>query len=113
MARVSVKVDTKGIKTKVSRMTKAGQQALANQAYADMNRYAPMLAGDLRNQSAIAPDAKSIIWNARYARAQYYGSNGRAVFRNYTTPGTGPRWDEKAKAIHGASWANVVKRAMK
>lgn len=111
--RVNVKTDLKGVKAKTDRMTKAGQQALANQVHADSNMYAPMLSGDMRNQSTIAIDGKSVIWHARYARAQYYGSNGRAVFKNYTTPGTGPRWDEKAKAIHGKSWENVVKKAMK
>ncbi len=113
MARVDVKVDLKGVKAKTERMTKLGQIALVNQAHADMNNYVPARSYDLRNQSSISLDAKSVIWNVPYARAQYYGSNGRAVFRNYTTPGTGPRWDEKAKAIHAASWARVVERAMK
>lgn len=111
--RVNVKADLKGVKTKVSRMKKAGQQALANQVHADMNIYAPMLSSDMRNQSTIAIDGSSVIWHARYAKAQFYGSNGRVVFRNYTTPGTGPRWDEKAKAIHGKSWERVTKAAMK
>ncbi|WP_238140599.1 minor capsid protein, partial [Streptococcus suis] len=26
------------------------------------------------------------------------------TFRKYTTPGTGKRWDEKAKAIHMTDW---------
>ena len=106
--RVNVKKDLKGIPKRVSQMTKLGQYALANQVHADSNRYAPFLTGDLRNQSAVSPDGKSIIWNVPYARRQYYNYGAK-----FTTPGTGPKWDAKAKAIHIRSWERVVKRAMK
>lgn len=89
-------------------MTKLGQYALANQVHADANLYAPRKSGDLRIQSYVSMDSKQIIWNAPYARRQYYNQ-----FRNYTTPGTGPKWDQKAKAIHGRQWQSIVKKAMK
>lgn len=106
--RVKVTKDLKGVKTRVDKMTKLGQYALANQVHADSNLYAPRKSGDLRNQSSITLDAKSIIWSAPYARRQYYNQ-----FTHYTTPGTGPKWDQKAKAIHGKQWQNIVKKAMK
>ena len=107
---VNVKItkDLTGIPDRTSRMTKLGQYALVNQVHADMNNYVPMLSGDLRNQSSIATDGKSIIWNARYARRRFYEPASR-----YTTPGTTARWDLKAKAIHGRSWARVAGRAMR
>lgn len=108
MLSVNVQIDTKGIPKRVDRMTNLGQYALVNQAHADMNRYVPMLTGDLRNQSSIGIDGKSVHYNEPYARVQYH-----TQFSKYTTPGTGPYWDEKAKAIHGGSWARVVKNAMK
>lgn len=106
--QVKVTKDLKGVPVRVNQMTKLGQYALVNQVHADSNIYAPMKTGDLRNQSSIALDGKSIIWNVPYARKQYYN-----FFLFYTTPGTGPMWDKKAKSIHGASWARVAKAAMK
>lgn len=106
--RVNVKKDLKGVTKRVSQMTKLGQYALANQVHADSNRYAPLLTGDLRNQSAVSSDNKSIIWNVPYARRQYYNYGAR-----FTTPGTGPKWDEKAKSIHLRSWERITEKAMK
>src|SRR5690625_431427 len=106
--KVDVKVDLKGVKPKTERMTRLGQYALVNQVHADMTSYVPALSYDLRNQSNVTLDNKAVIYNVPYAKKQFYIQHSR-----YTTPGTGPRWDLKAKAIHGASWERVVKRAMK
>lgn len=106
--RVKVTTDLKGVPVKLDRMTKLGQYALVNQVHADSNNYVPLLTGDLRNQSTIALDGKSIIWNVPYAKRQYYNYGAK-----FTTPGTGPKWDSKALAIHGASWERVTKKAMR
>lgn len=113
--RVKVTKNLKGIPVRVNQMTKLGQYALANQVHADSNRYAPLLSGDLRNQSYVTADNKQVVWNVPYAKAQYYGQvgKGRYPVRRYTTPGTGPKWDEKAKSIHRTSWERVAKAAMK
>ncbi|VDG98906.1 Minor capsid protein [Lysinibacillus sphaericus] len=100
--------DLGGIPRKTSQMVKLGQYALANQVHADANLYAPQKSGDLRSQSAIGTDGKTISWNVPYARRQYYNYGAK-----FTTPGTGPKWDEKAQAIHGADWLKIVKAAMK
>lgn len=105
---VKVTKDLKGIPIRLNRITKLGQYALANQVHADMNNYVPALTYDLRNQSNVSIDSKTIIYNVPYARPQFYNQ-----YSNYTTPGTGPRWDLKAKAIHGGSWARIAKAAMK
>ena len=104
---VNVDVDVSKIPPKIHGRIPKAQYIMANQVHADMNPYVPMLTGDLRNQSTIATDGKSIYYNVPYARYQFYIQHSR-----YTTPGTGPRWDLKAKAIHGASWARVAGRAM-
>lgn len=108
MARIKVTKKLTGVGVRMNDMTQTGQRAFVNQVYADANRYAPMLSGDLRNQSSIAIDGKSIIWHVPYARRHYYNQ-----MVNYTTPGTGPKWDQKAKAIHLESWKRVAKAAMK
>lgn len=106
--RVSIKKDLKGVKTRLTQMTKLGQYAFVNQVHADSNIYAPKLSSDLRNQSTVALDGKSIIWNVPYAKRQYYNYGAK-----FTEPGTGPKWDSKALAIHGRSWERIVKKAMK
>ena len=104
---VNVDVDVSKIPPKIHGRIPKAQYIMANQVHADMNPYVPMLTGDLRNQSAIAVDGSHIYYNVPYARKQFYVQHS-----NYTTPGTGPRWDLKAKAIHGDSWARVAGRAM-
>jgi len=108
MARAKVKIDLKGVKVKTDRMVKQGQYALVNQVHADANQYAPFRSGDLRNQSSISTDGKQIIWHVPYAKRQYYNYGAK-----FTTPGTGPKWDAKAQALHQDSWIRVVKKAMK
>lgn len=108
MARLRVNRNLTGVQVRVNQMIERGQHALVNQVYADTNQYAPMRSSDLRNQSQIGSDGKSITWNAPYARRHYYNQ-----MVNYTTPGTGPKWDEKAKSIHGDSWVRVVEAAMR
>src|SRR5690625_2670880 len=105
--KVNVDVDVKKIPPKIHNAVPKAQYVMANQVHADMNPYVPMLTGDLRNQSTIAIDGKSIYYNVPYARRRFY-----EPARRYSKPGTTARWDLKAKAIHGASWARVAGRAM-
>src|SRR5690625_2261155 len=105
---VNIKKNLKGVTKRVNQMTKLGQYALANQVHADSNNYVPFLSGDLRNQSSVSSDNKQITWNVPYARRQYYN-----VGAKFTTPGTGPKWDKKAKSIHGKSWERITEKAMK
>jgi len=105
---VSIRSYLGGIRSRTEAMTRQGQFALANQVLADSNNYAPFLSGDLRTQSAVAPDGKSVMWNVPYARRQYYNIGAK-----FSTPGTGPKWDQKAKAIHGGNWESIVKAAMR
>ena len=54
-----------------------------------------MAEGNLRTIVDIQPD--SITYESPYARYQYYGvrEDGTHVVMNYTTPGTGPKWDKR------------------
>ncbi|WP_438310803.1 minor capsid protein [Sporosarcina sp. FA9] len=89
-----------------------GQYALANQAMADMDQFVPMLATDLRNSATIDIDGGAINYNTPYAKAQFYGSrttkDGKKIpFNNHTAPGTGPRWDLKAKSVFMSDWIDA------
>ena len=104
---VNVQVNLKGPKKKLSTGNiKAGRYAVANQVLADSNNYVPALDHHLRPSGIAQPDGKAVTWNTPYAKAQFYGKVGKGGYpvKNYTTPGTGPRWDKKAKGIHMKDW---------
>ncbi len=88
------------------------RHALANQMLADMNMYVPRRDGTLRETGLVEADLEHISWDTRYAKAQFYGTNGKVVFRNYTTPGTGKRWDLVGSANHMSAWLRVVKKGL-
>ena len=92
----------------------AGRVAMANQILVDTNEnFVPMLNGDLRNFVGIAIDGSSIFWYSVYAKAQYYGTNGKAIFSNYTTPGTGPKKKKKAKGVFISDWVDAFVKGAK
>jgi len=68
---------------------------LTNTCYRHMDKYVPMKEGNLRINADI--QEKYIIYESPYAEYQYYGmrEDGSHKVRNYTTPGTGPYWDNR------------------
>lgn len=100
---VQVKIDLSRAKQKLSNQAmQRGRNALGNQALADMNQFVPMKEGILRQTGHVEGDATSIIWSTPYASKMFY-----MPMYNYTTPGTGPRWDNKAKSIFMSSWVEA------
>lgn len=97
---MGVEVNIKGVRAKVSpEAMKRGRYALGNQAMADMNPFVPRKSNTLRTSAHLKNDGSVILYETKYAKRQFY-MNGK----KYSTPGTGPRWDLKAKALHGRSW---------
>jgi hypothetical protein len=72
-----------------------------NTCYNYMDKYVPKDIGNLRTIVDIQPD--SITYEQQYARYQYYGEreDGSHKVRHYTTPGTGPYWDERMISADG------------
>lgn len=68
-----------------------------------MDKYIPKDIGNLRDIKTLRPN--SITYESNYAHAQYTGYTKGPV-RNYTTPGTGPYWDERMKS---AEMQDVIK----
>ena len=92
-----VDVDLGKVYSKLSpQMITKGKRVLANQAMADMNQFVPAKSHVLRLSAFVDIDGSSIYYNTPYARRHFYAPGDW----NYTTPGTGPRWDEKAKGIY-------------
>ncbi|WP_379946463.1 minor capsid protein [Enterococcus devriesei] len=103
---MGVEVNLKGVRAKVSPAAmKRGRYAMGNQAMADMNPYVPKKDNILRMSAHLNSDSTAILYETKYAKRQYY-LNGK----KYSTPGTGPRWDLKAKSIHGKSWKRAFLR---
>lgn len=99
MADVKVTVDLTGVYKKVSpQALQRGKIAAGSQALLVMDNSVPLRAGGgaLRASGRVEPNG-NVSYNTVYARAQFYGTNGIAVFKKYTTPGTGSRWDKPLK----------------
>lgn len=100
MASIDVDVELDGIHEKFSESNiTAGRRAVANQMLADMHQFVPRKDGVLRMNTSIAFDGSKIHYHQPYASRQFHNQ-----FDNYTTPNTGPRWDEKAFSIHRKQW---------
>ena len=81
------------------------QKFFTNTCYRYMDKYVPKDNGILRENVTI--DSNSITYEQEYASYQYYGErkDGSHKVTNYTTPGTGPYWDER---MVSADMQNVV-----
>lgn len=97
---MGVEINIRGVRAKVSpEAMKRGRYAFGNQAMADMNPFVPRKDNILRSTAHLKSDGSAILYEPKYAKRQFY-LNGK----KYSTPGTGPRWDLKAKALYGRSW---------
>jgi hypothetical protein len=127
MGGSSVKIDLKGVEKKVSLENfEKGKLAIANQMLLDMDPFVPKRKGILRASGHVRQDA--VIYVAPYARLLYYGKKRKGFFSEKQrkfffankdkllsqkpTPGTGPRWDKKAAALHSKKWGDVGLKAM-
>lgn len=72
------------------------QKFFTNTCYRYMDKYVPKDNGLLREIVTI--DSNSITYEQEYAHAQYIGEVNGGQVKNYTTPGTGPYWDERMKS---------------
>lgn len=98
-----IEVDLSTAKQKISQKSvDRGRYTLANQALADMNPFVPKDDNILRGTGHVEGDGTGIIWDTPYAARLFY-----MPMYNYTTPGTGPRWDIKASRIFMSDWINA------
>ncbi|MBC2190533.1 minor capsid protein [Listeria booriae] len=103
---VKVNINLDGVKKKLGKKNlEKGKYALANQALADMNQFIPADSYLLRQVGAVAADGSTLIWKTPYAKRLFYNQ-----FSNYTTPGTGPRWDLEAKSMFMSDWLTAFKK---
>lgn len=91
------KLDTQNIRK--------GKYAVANQALSDMNPFVPKDEGILRMATSIDIDGSGINYHMPYASELFYVPK-----YNYTTPGTGPRWDIKATRLFMSDWIKAFSK---
>ena len=90
---------TSEIKTRLGLNPNGPVQAFfTNTCYKAMDKYVPMDEGNLRKNVDIQKD--HITYESPYAHAQYVGYTKGPV-TNYTTPGTGPKWDKRMWSADG------------
>lgn len=111
----NVKVDLRGAQKKLGTQNiTRGRVAMANQALMDMTPFVPKRDNNLAASGHVTGLGNSIEYNTPYARAQFYGHSFKKgtsfSFRNYTTPGTGARWDLKAQGLYGKNWPLAFKK---
>jgi len=101
-----IKIETNLVKLdrKVSAQAfQRGRFAMANQVGADSNRFVPRKHGALRSSQVIASDGSSVQWVSPYAHRHFTAPGGW----HYSTPGTGPRWTDKAKSAYMGKWTKA------
>ena len=108
--RVDVKVNTKDIDKKLSKANlNNANRIVAGQMLMDMTPFVPM--SNAKSRGTLRGSAHTIgttlSWNTPYARRRFYEENV-----NFTTHGTGARWDNRAKAVNMDSWLRVLKKGI-
>lgn len=86
-------------------------QMLGEQIRNDSGQFVPRLTGDLRTYISFEAGANKVglVYDSKYAARQWFGVG----IKNYTTPGTGPEWCEKARNVYGEDWEKVLANAIK
>ena len=98
---VKLDINLSGVTDKLSAANRAkGQYAMGLQMLSDMNQFVPYKKGPLRTSGHLSGDASELLYDTPYGKKQFYAPGSW----KYSTPGTGPRWDLKAKPIHLNDW---------
>ena len=95
--------------------------ALAEQMLADSEKFVPysggssQSAGGLRESGHVVQGENGnmfIVWDTVYALYQWFGirADGTHKVHNYTTPGTGKQWVEKAREQYGDRWREIAQK---
>jgi hypothetical protein len=92
---IKVKVNWSG-KTNIPGRLDRGLNFAANQALINMEPFVPKRENHLRDSGHVT--GHEVVYKTPYARPQFYGIiAGKYRIHNYTTPGTGKRWDLRMK----------------
>lgn len=94
---------------------------VANQAMEDMDQFVPYKQGHLAGSAHISDNKQTIVYDAPYAKAQFYGfitnskTGQQSRIRNYTRsehPQATRRWDLRAKNLYMNKWIGKVTNSL-
>lgn len=108
--RVRVNFNIAAVSSRISnRIDRRVQPAIDNEVLKDSNYYAPMDTGNLRSAGirGTALGSGKIVWDAPYARRQYYEDNNKSKDSN---PNATYLWFEVAKANKLQNWIRLANR---
>lgn len=111
---VDVKTDRAKWESIVEKAADYAVEGLADQMMSDSLSFIPDDGESLlRDAGKIEKTGKGIrhlVWSLVYAGYQWFGvrKDGTHVVRNYTTPGTGTKWVDRAKARFKSAWDKVA-----
>lgn len=103
-----------------ARLEKANY-VVANQAMEDMDQFVPFKQGHLAGSAHISGNKQTIVYDAPYAKAQFYGfitnskTGQQSRIRNYTRsehPQATRRWDLRAKNLYMNKWIGKVTNSL-
>ena len=121
MAGIKIEIDLSGVYSKLSEENfNNGQYNMAKRMLQTMNENTvPEDTMHLRETGYVSGSGEQLIWDTVYAGPQYYGGRTHEKtgvwipFVNYTTAGTGPKWDEAAKPLFMSDWLKAFKEGAK
>ena len=89
------------------------QAFLTETCYKHMDKYVPRRDDNLR--TIVSLTTNTITYENNYASYQYYGRRKDKTHKvkNYTTPGTGPRWDRRMLSAEKKDVIKEVKNFIK
>lgn len=106
-------IDLRNTEEDLKERHRRGQQKFGEIFLKDAQPFVPLEFGPLRGSSLVENGGKQVSWEIYSDRGFPYGvQQFYTQYSNYTTPGTGPRWDEQAKANHYQSWVQQIKGVM-
>ena len=107
---IKIKINESKVKKRLDRCIDFAQSALDQQVIKDSNFYAPFDVGGLRDSAIIGNKPGKVIYNAPYAKAQYYGLPNKSKDRN---PNASMKWFERAKAKNKKAWVVLANKKTK
>lgn len=114
---VIVKTDKAKWVNAINKARDMAAAALAEQMLNDSMQYVPRLNGELRSAGRVEKGESGrqyLVWDSVYALYQWFGvrADGTHRVKNYTTPGTGTKWVDKAKEANGNTWQRIAQKGL-
>lgn len=112
-----IKTNRAAWKAAVEAGAEAGSIALAEQMMGDSRDFIPddgeHTLRDIGRIEKTGNGDRDLVWSNVYAGYQWYGQriDGSHVVKNYTTPGTGSHWVDRAGEQNKDKWDTVAQNA--